>query len=98
MAVARISNLVYLQKYLRRPPAKNQEWRLDRLLKRKAEQGIKIYLFLYKEIEAALTIASLYSKMKLREMHENIVCQRHPDHIPGATATYLWAVTLFINQ
>lgn len=79
--------------YLRRPPAANQEWRLDRLLKRKAEQGVKIYIFLFKELEAALSIASLYAKLKLRDMHPNIVGQRHPDHIPGTGtgATYLWA-------
>jgi phospholipase D1/2 len=36
--------------YLRRPPAQNPEWRLDRLLKRKAEQGVKVYVIIYKEV------------------------------------------------
>lgn len=36
--------------YLRRPPAYHPEWRLDRLLKRKAEQGVKIYVVVYKEV------------------------------------------------
>jgi hypothetical protein len=27
---------------MRRPPAKHEEWRLDRILKRKAEAGVKI--------------------------------------------------------
>ena len=36
--------------YLRRPPAYNSEWRLDRILKRKAEQGVKIYVVVYKEV------------------------------------------------
>ena len=29
------------------------------------EQGVKIFVLLYKEIEAALTIKSVYSKQKL---------------------------------
>ena len=38
--------------YLRRPPAYHEEWRLDRILKRKAEQGVKIYVVVYKEVRA----------------------------------------------
>jgi phospholipase D1/2 len=30
--------------FLRRAPYYNQEWRLDQILKRKAEQGVKIYI------------------------------------------------------
>jgi phospholipase D1/2 len=36
--------------YLRRPPAYYPEWRLDRVLKRKAEEGVKIYVVVYKEV------------------------------------------------
>jgi phospholipase D1/2 len=36
--------------YLRRPPASYPQWRLDRLLKRKAEVGVKIYVIVYKEV------------------------------------------------
>ena len=77
--------------YLRRPPYENEEWRLDRLLLRKAKEGVRIYIVLYKEVEAALTIASLYSKMTLRESHPNITVVRHPDHAPGGTL--FWAVS-----
>ena len=35
--------------WLRRPPADNEQWRLDRILKRKAEQGVKIFIIVYKE-------------------------------------------------
>lgn len=38
--------------YLRRPPAEHQEWRLDRLLKRKAEEGVKVYVCVYKEVNS----------------------------------------------
>lgn len=36
--------------YLRRPPAYHPEWRLDRVLQRKAQQGVKIYVVVYKEV------------------------------------------------
>ena len=41
--------------YLRRPPAKNENYRLDKLLKAAAERGVKINVIVYKEVEAALT-------------------------------------------
>lgn len=36
--------------FLRRPPFDNQEWRLDQILKRRAEAGVKIYIIVYKEV------------------------------------------------
>lgn len=39
-----------VRQYLRRPPFYNQEWRLDNILKRKAEEGVKIYVVVYKEV------------------------------------------------
>jgi hypothetical protein len=36
--------------YLRRPPAYFPDWRIDRLLKKKAEQGVKIHIAVYKEV------------------------------------------------
>lgn len=36
--------------YLRRPPEGNQKWRLDRVLKRKAEQGVKIFVVVYRNV------------------------------------------------
>jgi phospholipase D1/2 len=36
--------------FLRRPPSEAKEWRLDRVLKRKAEQGVKIFVMVYKEV------------------------------------------------
>ena len=73
--------------FLRRPPYYNQEWRLDQILKRKAEEGIKIYIIVYKEVEAALTCSSQHTKRALMGMiekgepgHDNIRVMRHPDH------------------
>lgn len=47
-------------------------WRLDVLLKRKAEQGVKIYIQLFKEVEMALGLKSLVAKRTLQALHENI--------------------------
>ncbi len=49
--------------YLRRPPAAHPEWRLDRLLQRKAEQGVRIYVQVYKEVEASMTMSSVHTKV-----------------------------------
>lgn len=41
---------------LRRPAAKYPEWRLDRLLQRKAAEGVRIYVQVYKEVRASLDV------------------------------------------
>uniref|UniRef100_A0A8W7P8G3 Phospholipase n=2 Tax=Anopheles coluzzii TaxID=1518534 RepID=A0A8W7P8G3_ANOCL len=66
--------------YMKRPAIDGDYWRLDKILKRKAEQGIKIFVLLFKELDFALGINSYYSKAKLVEQHENIKVMRHPDH------------------
>ncbi|KAG0174673.1 hypothetical protein DFQ28_005271 [Apophysomyces sp. BC1034] len=71
--------------YLRRPPAKYPEYRIDTLLKKKAEEGVKIFIVIYKEVEMALTLDSAHTKHTLQGLHENIVVQRHPDHAIGGT-------------
>uniref|UniRef100_A0A8B9JBT8 phospholipase D n=1 Tax=Astyanax mexicanus TaxID=7994 RepID=A0A8B9JBT8_ASTMX len=74
--------------YLKRP-ATGTYWRLDQILKRKAEQGVKVCVLLYKEVELALGINSDYSKRKLMNLHPNIKVMRHPDHV--ASVVFLWA-------
>ncbi|GAU96154.1 hypothetical protein RvY_07640-2 [Ramazzottius varieornatus] len=66
--------------FLKRPVTEGTKWRLDKILKRKAEEGVKIYILMYKESRVALGINSLYSKKKLATIHPNIMVQRHPDH------------------
>lgn len=56
--------------YLRRPPAENEEWRVDRLLKRKAEQGVRIYICVYKEVVQSTTIRWVF---KLKSKHSKRV-------------------------
>ncbi|GBP07269.1 Phospholipase D1 [Eumeta japonica] len=67
--------------YMKRPALNGNYWRLDYLLKRKAAQGVKIFIMLYKEVEMALGINSFYSKSRLAST--NIKVFRHPDHAKG---------------
>ncbi|CAG8492249.1 5229_t:CDS:10 [Ambispora gerdemannii] len=75
--------------YLRRPTAQNEEFRLDKLLKKKAEEGIMIYIVVYKEVSLAFYMDSHHTKFTLRNMHPNIKVQRHPDH--GPEGIMFWA-------
>ncbi|XP_077361357.1 phospholipase D2 [Festucalex cinctus] len=74
--------------FLKRPATDNV-WRLDEILKRKAEQGVKVCVMLYKEVELALGINSEHSKRTLMDMHPNIKVMRHPDHV--SSVVFLWA-------
>ncbi|KAG9016332.1 Phospholipase D1 [Tulasnella sp. 427] len=74
--------------YLRRPG--QEHYRLDRLLQRKAEQGVKVYVILYKEVSNRTTPTdSNYAKRKLMALHPNIMVQRSPAHF--STGTFYWA-------
>uniref|UniRef100_A0A8C3B0L7 Phospholipase n=1 Tax=Cyclopterus lumpus TaxID=8103 RepID=A0A8C3B0L7_CYCLU len=75
--------------FLKRPVMEGNRWRLDCTLKRKAQQGVRIFVMLYKEVELALGINSGYSKRTLSHLHPNIKVMRHPDHV--SSSVYLWA-------
>uniref|UniRef100_A0A8C1TCV5 Phospholipase n=1 Tax=Cyprinus carpio TaxID=7962 RepID=A0A8C1TCV5_CYPCA len=75
--------------FLKRPVVEGNRWRLDCTLKRKAQQGVRIFVMLYKELELALGINSEYSKRTLMRLHPNIKVMRHPDHV--SSSVYLWA-------
>ncbi|KAL9100117.1 MAG: hypothetical protein Q9163_004469 [Psora crenata] len=87
--------------FLRRPPYFNQEWRLDQVLKRRAEAGVKIYVIVYKEVEQAVSCNSAHTKHALAALcpegtrgHGNIKIMRHPDHNVFENAgdmTFYWA-------
>lgn len=87
--------------FLRRPPYFNQEWRVDQVIKRAAERGVKVYVMVYKEVAQALTCNSAHTKYALRELcpegkpgHGNIHLLRHPDHNVFENAgdmTFYWA-------
>uniref|UniRef100_A0A2K6SJ81 Phospholipase n=1 Tax=Saimiri boliviensis boliviensis TaxID=39432 RepID=A0A2K6SJ81_SAIBB len=70
--------------YLKRP-AHSDDWRLDIMLKRKAEEGVRVSVLLFKEVELALGINSGYSKRALMLLHPNIKVMRHPNQVT------LWA-------
>ena len=70
--------------YLRRPPAAHEEWRIDRVLQRAANRGVKINIIVYKEVTQALTLSSSHTKHALEALSPNIGVFRHPDHLPDA--------------
>lgn len=75
--------------YMRRPAAISQKWRLDRILKRKAEQGVKIFVIVYRNIDAAIPIDSQYTKFSLLDLHPNVFVQRSPNQF--RQNTFFWA-------
>lgn len=75
--------------YLRRPPEGNQQWRLDRILKRKAEQGVKIFVIVYRNVGQTIPIDSMYTKHSLLDLHENIHVMRSPNQL--LQNTFFWA-------
>ena len=87
--------------FLRRPPYFNQDWRLDHVLKRRAEAGVKIFVIVYKEVEQAVSCNSAHTKHALEALcpegakgHGNIKIMRHPDHNVFENAgdmTFYWA-------
>ncbi|KAK5085223.1 hypothetical protein LTR05_004503 [Lithohypha guttulata] len=74
--------------YLRRPPARNEEWRIDKVLQRAANRGVKVNIIVYKEVTQALTLSSSHTKHALENLSPNIGVFRHPDHLPDAQTTH----------
>ncbi|KAJ6619535.1 hypothetical protein B0H10DRAFT_2026156 [Mycena sp. CBHHK59/15] len=73
---------------MRRP--NKDRYRLDRLLERKAKEGVKIYVILYQEVSNRTTPTdSNYAKQRLSALHPNIMVQRSPSHFQ--TGTFYWA-------
>ncbi|KAI1335858.1 phospholipase D/nuclease [Xylariaceae sp. FL0016] len=68
--------------YLRRPPARNERYRLDNMLRDAADRGVDVRVIVYKEVTQALTLDSAHTKHHLEGLHPNIKVFRHPDHVP----------------
>ncbi|KAI0132491.1 hypothetical protein BJ170DRAFT_614156 [Xylariales sp. AK1849] len=66
--------------YLRRPPARNEQYRLDNMIKSAAERGVQVNVIVYKEVTQALTLNSEHTKHALEALHPNVKVFRHPDH------------------
>lgn len=75
--------------YMRRPAAISQKWRLDRLLQRKAQEGVKVFVIVYRNINSAIPIDSEYTKFSLLELHPNVFVQRSPNQF--RQNTFFWA-------
>ncbi|KAF9473130.1 phospholipase D/nuclease [Pholiota conissans] len=88
--------------YLRRPAAYFPEWRLDKLLQRKAQEGVRIHVIVYKEVTQTMSMSSKHTKAKLEALHPNITCMRHPDHIGAKDSVQFWShhekIVLVDNQ
>ncbi|KAI1331758.1 phospholipase D [Xylariaceae sp. FL0255] len=65
--------------YMRRPACISQKWRLDRLLQRKAREGVKVFVIVYRNVEQAIPIDSEYTKYSLHNLHDNITVLRSPN-------------------
>ena len=66
VALERAKETIYIEDwwlspelFMRRAPYFNQEWRLDQILKRKAEEGVQIYVIVYREVEVRTLINAL---------------------------------------
>ncbi|GLD94968.1 hypothetical protein PINS_up003593 [Pythium insidiosum] len=67
--------------HLLRPASVYPHSRLDLVLQRKAEEGVKIYILMYKEVSVALTLNSNFSKKTFRRLHPDIHVLRDPDFL-----------------
>lgn len=75
---------------LTRPPL--PALRLDQILKYKANQGVKIFLLLYKEVEGiGQGNDSGRAKSYLESLSPNIHCIRHPNKFIGGSTAVLWS-------
>lgn len=76
--------------YLRRPANGNQQFRIDRLLQRKAQQGVKIFVIVYRNVGGITPVDSLYTKHSILSLdQENIHVIRSPNQL--IQNTYFWA-------
>lgn len=77
--------------YLRRPPAQNEQYRVDRMLQAAAQRGVRVNIIVYKEVTQALTRKYL-SPTVPRYLHS--LLPRHTDSFSstlchaGLTATF----------
>ncbi|KAF3479876.1 phospholipase D [Arthroderma uncinatum] len=95
-AISQAKDVIYIhdwwlspELYMRRPAAISQKWRLDRLLQRKAQEGVKVFVIMYRNINSAIPIDSEYSKFSLLDLHPNVFVQRSPNQF--RQNTFFWA-------
>lgn len=76
--------------YLKRP-TDHLEYRLDKILVKKAQEGVKVYVLLYKEISFFLSLMTQRTRQVLTDNgnNPNIKVLRHPDHF--SDGVFLWS-------
>jgi phospholipase D1/2 len=76
--------------FLKRP-TDDLQYRLDKILLKKAREGVKVYVLLFKELEIALGLFSSRAKNVLSQngKNHNIKVLRHPEHTPSGV--FLWS-------
>lgn len=75
--------------YMRRPVNGNQEFRIDRVLKERAEKGVKIFIIVYRNVANTVGTDSLWTKHSMLSLHPNIHLIRSPNQ--WLQNTYFWA-------
>nr|KMM72113.1 phospholipase D1 [Coccidioides posadasii RMSCC 3488] len=83
--------------YLRRPPSKNEQYRVDRMLQAAAQRGVKVNVIVYKEVTQALSLSSSHTKHHLEDLHPNIAVFRHPDHLPDRQTLHSGVISSLQN-
>ena len=78
--------------FLKRPASgvDSLDWRLDKMLLRKADEGVRVYILLYWEIKRFLDLGSDHV-VKMLSNHENIEVHRHPDTVTGTRNLFRWS-------
>ncbi|UJR32480.1 hypothetical protein I4U23_019942 [Adineta vaga] len=87
-------------------PFQDKSMRLDNLLGKRAEEGIRVYVLIFKDIVKVVGLNSLHTKRKLiskSPTKKNIKVIRHPDHriLPGTESSFLFShheKTVVIDQ
>lgn len=75
--------------YMRRPLHPNQKYRLDRILQEKAQEGVKIFIVVYRNVGTTVGTDSSWTKHSLLELHPNIRSIRSPNQ--WTQSTFFWA-------
>lgn len=76
--------------FLKRPN-EDLQYRLDKILLKKAREGVKVYVMLFKEVSFAIGLLSYRVKNLLTQKgtNPNIKVLRHPEHSPSGV--FLWS-------
>lgn len=75
--------------YMRRPVEGNEPYRIDRILQKKAEEGVKIFIIVYRNVGSTVGTDSSWTKHSLLSLHNNIHVIRSPNQ--WLQNTYFWA-------